>query len=153
MLLRILMVCFLLVLSFTPPAMAKTIYVDQTHHNKDSAEKDIFASIGAAIQHIQPDDVLLIKAGTYRESIKLLNDNGKPRQGLTIRGENRDTVIIKGSDVVTGWKRYHNDIYVKRNWLNQPQQVFVDGEPLKQLDGTIFNGYPEDLKNPLYKQF
>ncbi len=39
-----------------------------------------------------------------------------------------DSVFIKGSDIVTGWEKWKNNIWIKKNWQYNSQQVFVDGK-------------------------
>ncbi|MFQ3549191.1 MAG: hypothetical protein SNJ70_05520 [Armatimonadota bacterium] len=44
-----------------------------------------------------------------------------------------EKVIIKGSDVVTGWEKHEGEIYKRKDWQVNSQQVFVDGFLLKQV--------------------
>ena len=44
--------------------------------------------------------------------------------------------LIKGSDVVTGWKKAGPGLFVKDAWSVRSEQVFVDGKPLAQIGGT-----------------
>ena len=37
-------------------------------------------------------------------------------------------------------------MYVKRGWLANSQQVFIDGEPLQQIGGTILGGFLLGIK-------
>ena len=59
--------------------------------------------------------------------------------------------LIKGSDVVTGWKKAGPGLFVKDAWSVRSEQVFVDGKPLAQIGGTVFGGYPDKPGNPLAK--
>jgi len=47
-----------------------------------------------------------------------------------------EEVIIKGSDVVSGWEKYRGNIYVV-DWRYNSQQVFCDGEILQQIGGIL----------------
>lgn len=132
---------------------AETLYVDQKQSSA-SAQTRVFTSIAAAVKQLRPGDELVLKPGIYREPILLEGPNkGTPRRGLTIRGEDRERVIIKGSDVVDDFQHVRDDVYVKNRLPLEPQQVFVNGALLRQVGGTVFEGYPEDRKHPLYKQF
>jgi len=44
---------------------------------------------------------------------------------------------------VTGWIAQGDNLFIKRSWPQEPQEVVFDGKPLKQIGGTIFDGYPE----------
>ena len=50
--------------------------------------------------------------------------------------------MIKGSQVVTDW-RDAGDGRFTVPMTYEPEQVFVDGQPLQQIGGTIYGGYPE----------
>lgn len=140
-------------LTWTLPSGAETLYVTPGQ-SQSGVTNSVYSSIAAAIAKLRPGDVLVLKPGVYRESIML--ENGRRNgvwNGLTIRGENKDAVIVTGSDVVEGFVKFRDDIYVKTNWPTEPQQVFVNGRPLQQQGGTVFGGYPEDKKLPIYQQF
>ena len=47
-------------------------------------------TIQAAVDHARPGDLVLVAAGTYHESVRVL------RRGVTIRGEDRNTVVLDG---------------------------------------------------------
>src|SRR5262249_17909265 len=109
-----------------------------------------YATIAEALKALQPGDELVIGAGTYLESLILpARDWGKA--STLIRGERGDKVLIKGSDVVADWQPEGNGVFAKRGWRVNSQQVFVDGEPLKQIGGSIMGGYPEKSDHPLKK--
>ena len=72
-----------------------------------------------------------------------------------------EVVEIKGSDVVTDWKKYDGGspasttapagsptskrkVYVKENWLHNTQQVFCDGKALTQIAGYVGEGYIQE---------
>lgn len=109
-----------------------------------------YDTIAAALRDLEPGDELVIGAGTYREAIELpARDWGSAT--TVIRGEPGAKVLIKGSDVVSDWRPEGNGVFVKRPWRVNTQQVFVDGEPLKQIGGTILGGYPERADHPMAK--
>lgn len=133
-------------------AEAATLYVAPGRQSESRGK--VYNSIAAAVEDLKSGDELVLKRGIYRESILLEpGRGGRVRSGLTIRGEVKDAVVIKGSDVVEGFVKFRDDIYVKWDWPTEPQQVFVNGRPLLQHGGTVFGGYPEDKKLQIYRQF
>jgi len=134
------------------PTAARTLYVSPSPGDIVPAGP-VYRTISAALDTVRPGDVLVINRGVYRESIELVADDGRPRSGLTIQGEDRGSVVVKGSDVVLDWEKVGDGIYVRRNWPSEPQQVFVNGDSLQQLGGTVFGGYPEDRRGKLFKQY
>ena len=143
---RVLALLFALFALFAAsPAAAATLYV-----GKSEAGAKSYVTIAEALKDLQPGDELVIGAGTYRESIMLpTRDWGKA--STLIRGELADKVLIKGSDLVADWQPAGEGVFVKRGWRANTQQVFVDGEPLKQIGGSIMGGYPEKSDHPLKK--
>jgi hypothetical protein len=105
-------------------------------------------TLAEALKQLQPGDELVIGAGTYREALQLPERNWGQAQTV-IRGERAGAVLIKGSDRVEGWESAGEGVFVKRGWRSNSQQVFVDGEPLRQIGGTILNGYPERADHPM----
>lgn len=139
--------------AWSSPASTATLFV-APGQSQSAGRDSVYSSIASAVEDLKPGDVLVLKPGVYRESIILESGRrGGTRKGLTIRGEDKDAVVIKGSDVVEGFAKFRDDIYVKTNWPTEPQQVFVNGRPLQQQGGTVFGGYPEDKKLPIYRQF
>jgi parallel beta-helix repeat protein len=110
-----------------------------------------YRSLAYAMKQMRPGDTLNIAAGTYRESLVFpdVNWTGAPTSVQpAVKGAE---VTIKGSDVVEGWERVEPGLFVKRPWTVNSQQVFVDGEPLKQVGGTIYNGFPDKPGHPMKK--
>jgi len=125
-----------------------------------------FKTINGALLHLKPGDTLYIRGGTYRESIilakekkefeKLWHYNWMKRQPwykkssmkqvsgesyskmVNIIGYSGEKVYVKGSDVVSGWKKYRGNIYVV-GWNYNSQQVFCDGEILQQIGGKLYD--------------
>ena len=108
-----------------------------------------YKTIAHAMSQLQPGDKLTIAAGTYREPIIIQprtwpNDDNP---SVTVI-EGKGKVVIKGSDVVKDWRELGNGLYFT-TMDKQPQQVFVDGQPMMQIGGTIFGGYPEKKNHEL----
>ena len=108
-----------------------------------------YKTIAHAMSQLQPGDKLTIAAGTYRESIMLQPrtwPSGENPNVTVIEGKGK--VLIKGSDIVKDWRELGNGLYFT-TIATQPQQVFVDGQQMIQIGGTIFGGFPEKENHPL----
>jgi parallel beta-helix repeat protein len=128
-------------------AHAATLHVDPTAGN---TANNRFNTIAQALTKLQPGDTLIIAAGTYRESIDLRQTSwhGKPASIATrIEAAPNTHPIIKGSDLVNGWQRSTDNVYVKRQWPVNSQQVYVNGKALQQIGGVIFGDFPLNAKH------
>jgi parallel beta-helix repeat protein len=151
-------------------ALASEYHVAQQNpaaadNNPGTAERP-FQSIDAAVAgaRLKPGDTLYVHAGVYREAVGLSCANayqGQPGAHIRILAWPKDVVEIKGSDVVTDWKKYAGgtlgttaapadrpafggNIYVRENWPHNTQQVFCDGKPLTQIGGFVGEGYVQE---------
>jgi parallel beta-helix repeat protein len=123
-----------------------TLYVNPSHPRaQDHGQGDEsrpYRSISYALENLRSGDRLLIMEGIYRETVDLkpvrFSDGGRP---AIIEGAPGAKVVIKGSDVVTGWEPQPNGVFVKRNWPHNSQQVFVEGVALKQIGGKLSNAF------------
>jgi parallel beta-helix repeat protein len=108
-------------------------------------------AIGAALQKLQPGDTLEIGDGVYRESIDLRSTalrkhaEAGPRTRITAAAGTKP--LIKGSEVVSGWRRVREHVYAKHGWTDNSQQVFIDDRPLQQIGGEIYNDFPSNPKH------
>jgi len=142
------------------PAAAQgvTRYVNPAHaSSRDSGDGSAttpYRTLAYAVTRLSVGDTLLIHSGTYRETLDfrtapaLRSTSTTPSVVTKIAAAPGAGVLIKGSDIVQGWEWVRPNIFVKRNWTVNSQQVFVDGVPLKQLGGSIFGGYPDKPGNP-----
>jgi len=133
--------------------------------NPGTADKP-FKTINAAVAdaRLQPGDTLYVHEGVYREAVGLSCANahqGRPGAHIRIIAWPKEVVEIKGSDVVTDWKKYDGDapatttapaappasngkIYVREKWPHNTQQVFCDGKALTQIAGFVGEGYLQE---------
>lgn len=95
-----------------------------------------FKTIAGAVQQARAGDTVWIAAGTYRETVIIPRGGTGPDRRLVLRAEAAGEVVLKGSDVVTGWEPAGRGIWKRRGWKINSQQVFVDGQPLKQIGAT-----------------
>jgi parallel beta-helix repeat protein len=130
-------------------ANAATLHVDPSTSSKNAGNR--FATIASALAKLQPGDTVLIADGIYRESIDLekpsLRDSASSTKMTRIEAAPNAHPVIKGSDLVTGWRRLTNNLYVKNQWQSNSQQVFVNGKALKQIGGVIFGDFPLNPKH------
>lgn len=68
-----------------------------------------------------------VRAGTYRETVT-------PNSGITITSYNFESVIVDGSDPITGWSLYQGSIYKASASLSSDDtnQVFVGSEMMTE---------------------
>lgn len=68
-----------------------------------------------------------VRAGTYRETVT-------PNSGITIEAYNFETVVIDGSDPVTGWTPYQGAIYEAKVAMrsDDTNQVFVGNKMMTE---------------------
>jgi hypothetical protein len=125
--------------NFELPVTTNLYYVatDGSDENPGTFELP-FQTISHAVKQVVPGDTVLIRGGTYREQVTLTT-SGTPELPITIMGYGDEYPTIKGSDVVTNWVHYRDNIWMVTNWTINSQQVFDDGVPLQQI------GYPHQI--------
>lgn len=97
---------------------------------------------------LQPGDTLVLRPGVYRQTLVLRGLRGRLDAPIRIVGEQ---AIIRGSDALTGLKPSGAGLYTARLTI-EPSQVFVDGQPLRQIGGTVFDGYPHNKASPYHRE-
>ena len=100
-------------------AGAADYYVDQNHpkaaDSNPGTEELPWSTIQKSARIMVAGDTVFVKNGTYRECIMPGNSGaeGKPITYAAFAGH---TPVIKGSDVVTGWKKHKGAIWMKEGW-------------------------------------
>ena len=76
-----------------------------------------FKTINRGVKELLPGDTLTVRGGTYREGLelKLVGTKDHP---ITIQAAPGEAVVIKGSEVVEGWKR-DGDVWRKEGWTKE----------------------------------
>ena len=88
------------------------------------------ATIQRAASVAQPGDVVVIRGGVYRETVRPAN-SGTPGAPITFKAFEGETVTVSGADPVTGWTAPSGSIFqAPQPWdLGEAfNQVFVDGQ-------------------------
>lgn len=124
----------------------RTVHVDigsaSADDNGPGSRERPLRTLSAAMRNLRPGDDVVVAAGTYRESIEV-PALAWGSAATRIRAAVPRTVFVKGSVEVDGWVAQGGGVYAVPWAAEQPQQVFRAGQPLRQVGGTIFDGYPE----------
>ena len=102
-----------------------------------------FRTIGRGVKELRPGDTLTVRGGTYREAVDL-QLVGTQEHPITVQAAPGETVVIKGSEVVTGWVRDGNvwrregwtADYVAANFAQGTQLVSPNLMEVYQQDGV-----------------
>lgn len=123
------LVC-LLTLTLWSGASAREWHVsvngDDAH---DGSQERPFRSIQHAAELAQPGDTITVYAGTYRERINPPRGGLSDEQRIVYQAAPGEKVMIKGSEVVTGWERVQNDTWK----VVLPNSFFGDYNPYSDL--------------------
>jgi parallel beta-helix repeat protein len=145
-------------------AHATTYLVDgsnpKANDKNDGSALTPFATIARGVKSLVPGDVVLIKAGTYRESASM-EANGTAQQPITIAAAPGDEgkVIITGSDLIKDWKKLSPVVYTipwtlamdchyPDSWIQKTavgdygpyskrcEMVFINGQSIQEVLAT-----------------
>lgn len=126
----------LLLLVFQLPASEFHVATTGSDANRGSAQAP-FRTISAAARAAQPGDTITVHAGTYRERVAPPRGGNSASRRITYQAEEGDEVWIKGSEVVKGWKRHKDGVWV----LSLPKSYFKGYNPYTDLiAGDWFTG-------------
>jgi probable HAF family extracellular repeat protein/parallel beta-helix repeat protein len=106
-------------------------------------------TIQAAANLAQPGDTVMIRGGTYRETVTPAN-SGTAAAPITYQAYNNEPVVIDGADPIGGWSNYSGAIYkAPQGWdLGEgDNQVFVDGQMINE---ARWPNTSLDLSHPVY---
>jgi parallel beta-helix repeat protein len=144
---RVLLAALPVLLSAGGPAAARDYYVAGSHRtaSDENSGTDVehpLRTISAGVARAMPGDTVWVDSGTYRETVVLARSGESEARRIRISARKGASVAIKGSDRVTGWLPVKGGaggglgIWKRRGWTANSQQVFVDGEPLRQIGAT-----------------
>ena len=104
--------------------------------NVGSAKRPML-TIQAAAERAKPGDTITVYEGIYRERINPPCGGTSDEQRITYRAADGEDVIIKGSEVVTGWTQAWNDVWQ----VVLPNSFFGDFNPFgDEVQGHWFEG-------------
>ena len=114
------LLCFLLLrltlgLTFlSQPTQAREFIVNQrdpaaSDKNPGSRTKPV-KTISAAVSKVHAGDKVIIQAGEYRETV-IIKASGTNEAPIVIEAAPGETVVIKGSDVISGWTLDHDAVW------------------------------------------
>ena len=115
---------------------ADTYYVDQNSIGGQCSDTNPgtitrpWRTLARAAQILKPGDTVLVRQGTYRETVVPRN-SGTERAAITFRAHPNEKAVINGADPVTDWTVHKGAIYkAPLNWSLErgKNQVFVDGK-------------------------
>lgn len=111
--------------------------------NPGSADKPL-KTLAEAARRIRPGDELVLAPGVYRETLTLPRLTAAADGRMTvIRARSAGTATLRGSDPVADWQALGDGRFAS-DWSRRPEpaQVFFRGQPLRQIGGTVFGGFP-----------
>jgi alpha-N-arabinofuranosidase len=98
-------------------------------------------TISKAVKVAQPGDVITVHEGTYRERINPLRGGESDQKRIVYQGEPGEKVIVKGSEVIKGWRKVQNDTWK----VVITNSFFGDFNPYSNLiHGDWFNSKGRD---------
>ncbi len=95
-----------------------------------------FRTIQHAAGLAKPGDIITVRAGTYRERINPPRSGASDAKRITYQAAPGEKVVIKGSEVITGWKKAGHDTWN----VTLPNSFFGKFNPYSDLiHGDWFN--------------
>jgi alpha-L-arabinofuranosidase len=88
-----------------------------------------FKTIMAAANVAMPGDVITVHAGVYREQITPPRGGNSELERIVYQAAKGEKVEIKGSEIIKGWQKQDNDIWVAQI----PNSLFGKFNPYKEL--------------------
>ncbi|MHC5059418.1 MAG: DUF1565 domain-containing protein [Planctomycetota bacterium] len=107
-----------------PAAPAYHVTPQGSDTNPGSAASP-FRTISAAAKVAQPGEAIVVHEGTYRERINPPRGGTSDAARITYRAAEGEKVVIKGSEVVTGWERTPKGLWK----VTLPDSFFGDYNP------------------------
>ena len=110
---KILQLIFIIALmSFPSTLWAREYHVSVNGNDSDDGSvSHPFKTISRAAQFAQPGDEVIVHAGTYREWINPARGGESDSKRIVYRAAAGEKVEIKGSEVITGWKKEKEGVW------------------------------------------
>lgn len=95
-----------------------------------------FKTISKAVENAFPGDTITVHQGIYREWINPIRGGDSPIKRILYRAAPNEKVVIKGSEVVSGWEKIENQIWT----VTIPNTFFGEFNPFQDaIWGDWFN--------------
>lgn len=85
-------------------------------------------SVQSAVDRAAAGDAIWLRSGVYRESIVV-----RAKRNISIAACPGEAPVLKGSQIVADWVPFQGKIWMRRDWPHDSQQLFCDGEILRQI--------------------
>jgi alpha-N-arabinofuranosidase len=137
---------FVIALCFGFTVSAKEYHVAKTGNDKSNgALNSPFLTIQTAANVAQPEDIITVHEGIYRERINPPRGGTSEVKRIVYRAAKGEKVIIKGSEEVKGWKKIQNDTWMVKipnaffgNF--NPYSDVISGDWFRSKDRTHHTG-------------
>jgi len=112
------------------PGYAEVYHVS-THGLDENPGTEVlpFKTISAAASVAESGDTITVHEGVYRERINPPRGGSSDMQRIVYQAAKGDTVVIKGSEIVRGWKKLQNDTWQ----VSIPNGFFGEFNPFNDL--------------------
>ncbi|MBN1816044.1 MAG: DUF1565 domain-containing protein, partial [Sedimentisphaerales bacterium] len=105
----------ILILLFTTSisaAWSRQIHVSPAGNDQsEGTSNKPLRTISAAAQLAQPGDTITVHEGVYRERIAPPRGGQSDQKRIVYQAAPGEKVVIKGSEVIKGWKKVQNDTW------------------------------------------
>jgi len=130
---RLIVLWLLFVTTSIATATDYFVAVDGRDSHSGTSITEPFQTNGRASQMLQPGDTCWIRAGVYRETIRL-SKQGQKNKPFTFARYMEERVIVDGSDpVLSPWVKDHNGIWEAKITSTGPiEAVFCDGRMMME---------------------
>lgn len=120
------LLAFVLTIAIASSAKEYSVSVNGNDQNEGSASKP-FRTINYAAQIAVAGDRITVQAGTYRERIDPARGGESDTKRIIYKAALGEKVEIKGSEVITGWKKEKNGTWK----VTVPNSLFGEYNPYK----------------------
>jgi alpha-N-arabinofuranosidase len=112
------------------PAYSESYHVSSTGLDKNPGTKVLpFKTISAASSIAEPGDTIIVHEGVYRERINPPRGGSSNEMRIAYQAAAGDTVVIKGSEIVKGWKKLKDNTWQ----VSIPNSLFGNFNPFDDL--------------------
>ena len=123
---------FFLIILISVGAFAKEYHVS-VKGDDDNAGSTLkpYRTISAAAEIAHPGDIITVHQGVYRERINPPRGGTSNTKRIVYRARANEKVIIKGSEIITGWSKVQDDTWT----VSIPNSFFGEFNPYSDTIG------------------